>query len=153
MNVLTRISLLVCALATALVLAGGASAKGPIAATITGPGLLTPLKLSYANAPTRDAMQKLTADGYFFQQAFNGGARATKPPGSLGPRYLVVLALPGPGGTGSLRQYLYPYASAGAVTFMTKGQRFWDSRRTRGGWSRGSHALTEALLAVGLPAR
>jgi hypothetical protein len=125
---------LVAVLGMSLVLAGAASAKGPIAATITGPGLDTPLKLSYRSTETRDAMGKLTSDGDFFRQAFtafNGGSPAKRPPaGSLGPRYLVIYTVPGPRGNSFLRQQLYPFTDVGAVTFMAKGQRFWGTRRT-----------------------
>ena len=156
MRVLNRILLLVAALGMSLVLAGAASAKGPIAATITGPGLDSPLKLSYRSIEFRDAMAKLTQDGDFFRQAFTSMAArsaASRPPaGRLGPRYLVVYTVPGPRGTSFLRQHLYPYAAAGAVTFMPKGQRFWGTERTRGGWSRGSRALADALVTAGLPA-
>lgn len=156
MNVRTSILLFVSALWMSLVLAGAAIAKGPVAATITGPGLVTPLKLSYRSTESRAAMGKLTSDGDFFRQAFtafNGGSPARRPPaGSLGPRYLVVYTVPGPRGNSFLRQHLYPYTDVGAVTFMAKGQRFWGTRRTRGGWSRGSQALTDSLVDAGLPA-
>lgn len=155
MNMRTRILLFVSALGMSLVLAGAASAKGPVAATITGPGLATPLKLSYRSAETSGAMGKLTSDGNFFGQAFTAfgpGTSPRRPAGTLGPRYLVVYTVPGPRGNSSLRQQLYPFADVGAVTFMKKGQRFWGTRRTRGGWSRGSPALTDSLVAAGLPA-
>lgn len=156
MNVRTRVLLVVSVLAMSLVLAGAATAKGPVAATITGPGLATPLKLSYRNAESRSAMGKLTSDGNFFGQAFTAftgpSSTARRPAGALGLRYLVVYTVPGPRGNSYLRQQLYPFADAGAVTFMAKGQRFWGTRRTRGGWSRGSQALTDTLVAAGLPA-
>jgi hypothetical protein len=156
MNIPTRIALFAAALGMSLVLAGAAGAKGPIAATISGPELASPLKLSYRNTESRDAMAKLTSDGDFFRQAFtsfNGGPARARPAGPLGPRYLVVYTVPGPRGNSFLRQHLYPYAAVGAVTFMAKGQRFWGTRRTRGGWSRGSRALTDVLIAAGLPPR
>jgi len=156
MNVLARVFLFVAGLAMSLALAGAASAKGPIAATITGPGLVTPLRLSYMSTESRDTMGELTADGNFFHQAFtafNGGSPSkVRPAGALGLRYLVVYKMPGPSGNSYLRQSLYPFTKAGAVTFMAKGQRFWGSRRTRGGWSRGSQSLTDALVESGLPA-
>jgi hypothetical protein len=157
MRGLNSILPLVAALGVSLVLAGSASAKGPIAAAITGPGLASPLQLSYRSAESRDAMAKLTEDGDFFRQAFTsmparpGAAR--RPAGALGPRYVVVYVVPGPNGNSRLRQHLYPYAAAGAVTFMPRGQRFWGTRRTRGGWSRGSRALADALVEAGLPAQ
>jgi hypothetical protein len=151
----TRIALFLSAFALVLLFASAANAKGPVAAKITGPGLTAPLKLSYLSTRSRASMGKLTSDGEFFGQAFTGaGGRVPvqRPPaGSLGPRYLVVYTVPGPNGDSLLRQSLYPYADAGAVTFMAKGQRFWGTRRTRGGWSRGSRALTDALVQAGLP--
>ena len=71
--------------------------------------------------------------------------------GSLGPGYLVVYTVPGPNGNSFLRQRLYPFTSAGAVTFMAKDQRYWGTRHTRGGWSRGSMALRDSLVQAGLP--
>jgi hypothetical protein len=152
MNLRMTILLFVAALGMSLVLTGAATAKGPVAATITGPGLVTPLKLSYRNTQSRNAMGKLTSDGDFFRQAFGGSPATGRPLGSLGPRYLVIYTVPGPSGNSFLRQHLYPYADAGAVTFMAKGQPFWGTRRTRGGWSRGSQALTDSLVGAGLPA-
>lgn len=139
-------------LAVSLAFAGDALAKGPDAATITGPGLTTPLTLNYRTPALRQTMQRLTTDGDFFRQAFGPTTSRARPASELGPRYVVVYRVPGPNGNSWLRQALYPYATRGAVTNMTRGQRFWGTRRTRGGWSPSSPALTAVLVAAGLPA-
>jgi hypothetical protein len=144
-------ALLAATIAASLALAGDALAKGPDAAVITGPDLPSPLTLSYRDAARRATMAKLTTDGDFFRQAFGPASTRPRPDVALGPRYVVVYRVPGPNGNSYLRQSLYPYASGGAITFMAKGQRFWGTRRTRGGWSRPSPSLFTALLEAGLP--
>lgn len=138
-------------LALSLGYAGDALAKGPDAATITGPGLTRPLALNYRVPALRQTLGRLTGDGGFFRQARGPRLSLVRPAGDLGPRYVVVYRVPGPGGNSWLRQSLYPYAPEGAITNMTPGQRFWGTWRTRGGWSSSSPALTAALVAAGLP--
>jgi hypothetical protein len=142
----------------ALVLPGAAFAKGPTAATITGPGLEQPLKLgggphALANG---SPMQVLMMRGGFFQVAWGTQPRrtlATSPTDDLGPRYEVVYLVPGPSGRDDrIRQELYPHAKGGPVTYTFPDQRFFDTRRTLGGWFRARPVLTTALVDAGLPA-
>jgi hypothetical protein len=74
---------------------------------------------------------------------------AAKPRGNLGPRYLVVYRLPGPGTTSLIRQELYPYAAT-PVSRMPR-QRFWQTRTAPGGWYRWGPGLKTALVKAGLP--
>jgi hypothetical protein len=141
----------------ALVLPAGAFAKGPTAATITGPGLAKPLKLgggphALANG---SPMQVLMMRGGFFQVAWGTQPRRTRakrPTKELGPKYDVVYVVPGPSGQDDrIRQELYPHAQGGPVTYTPAGQRFFDSRRTHGGWFRADSRLRTVLVAAGLP--
>jgi hypothetical protein len=49
-------------------------------------------------------------------------------------------------------QLVYPYAKAGAVTYMKPGQPFWNTERAHGGWFRASARLKRMLVRAGLPA-
>jgi NADPH-dependent 2,4-dienoyl-CoA reductase/sulfur reductase-like enzyme len=78
---------------------------------------------------------------------------ASRPSGSLGPRYKVVYIVPGPNDIPSrVVQFVYPYAKPVALTFMRPGQPFWEGETTHGGWFRASPGLKRMLVRAGLPA-
>jgi len=134
-------------------LPGPASAKGPSDATITGPGLNSPLKFSGGGeGGSNTALGALVSWGGFFPQTFGqepDPLLASRPTGLLGPRYDVTYVVPGPS-TDELRQQLYPYAVGGVLTYMEPNQKLWD-QRTRGGWYRGNPELKSTLVEAGLP--
>jgi hypothetical protein len=75
---------------------------------------------------------------------------ASAPEGNLGPKYSVEYTVPGPdGGTQTIRQDAYPYATPYSVTYMKAGQAIFDMK-THGGWFTDSR-LKEILVAHGLP--
>ena len=155
---LLRLLTLACLCTTFAVSPLAAHAKGPSAASVSGPGLSTPIRLSGVGEPTggTGALGVLTIDGGFFATTFGGQTPDRrlpgKPAGDLGPRYVVDFTVPGPESSADhIRQDLYPYASGGPVTFTPPGQRFFSSRRTAGGWYRGSDSLRQILVASGLP--
>jgi hypothetical protein len=140
----------------ALALPAAALAKGPTEALISGPGLAKPLKLGGPGGWTDGSpMAELTSRAGFFQVVWGGqpGQTLTKSPTKdLGPRYRVVYVVPGPSGTNDrIHQDLYPFAKGGALTYTPRGQRFFDTRRTLGGWFRVVPPLTATLVAAGLP--
>ena len=146
--------------AVALVAASGASAKGPDQAIVTGPGLEDQDgRIVFASGGgdpgggTR--FMAFVESGGFFQQTFGQSpdpTSKTRPKGDLGPRYDVVYRVPGPnGGTATLHQSVYPFASIGSVTYMPPGQSFFDGQKTHGGWFAGSPTLKETLVSAGLP--
>jgi hypothetical protein len=138
---------------TALVLATAAAAKGPSAATISGPGLAAPLAIGgVGEGDTSTDLGVLVADGGFFPQVFSQvpSPLLLAQPANLGERYVVTYTMPGPT-TATLSQDLYPYAEGGPVTYMRAGQTFWDTERTVGGWYRGTGRLKAMLMRVGLP--
>ena len=75
---------------------------------------------------------------------------ATRPVGTLGPRYRVTYVVPGPNGIRSrVVQDVYPFAKPTPLTYMRPGQLYWGKRQTLGGWYR-THALARALARGGL---
>jgi hypothetical protein len=149
--------LLPLAAALALLAPGAAAAKGPSAATISGPGLRHAIAINgYGEGDPTSPLGILVTDGGFFPQVFGQTPDRTfraMPSGRLGARYTVVYKVPGPDGVSTLRQQLYPYAKRGPVTYMRAGQTFWDINSTHGGWYRGSTRLKQMLVKAGLPAR
>jgi hypothetical protein len=160
-----RLPLLLLAGSLALaLLPATAAAKGPIEASIDGPGLHEPLRIgdedewSGRELAAGSPLMRLAESLGFFPAAF-GAANASqmlpgRPKGVLGPRYLVTYVVPGPEGVEDvLRQDLYPYAAAGLVSYMPQGQRFFGSRETAGGWFVAPTNFKSELVAAGLPAR
>lgn len=147
-----RLSVLLIA-ALALLLPAGAAAKGPSAATITGPGLAAPLAITgLGEGDTASDLGVLVMDGGFFPQTFGSSPDPLlrTAPSDLGARYVVTYAVPGPV-EATLEQELYPFAARGPVTYMRPGQSFWGDQRTHGGWYRGTPQLKAMLLRAGVP--
>jgi hypothetical protein len=149
--------LLPLAAALALIAPGVAAAKGPSAATISGPGLKHAIAINgYGEGDASSPLGILVTQGGFFQQAYQqtpSMTTAARPQRRLGPRYKVTYTLPGPSNESKLRQDLYPYATGGPVTYMAPGQTFWETNSTPGGWFRGTGQLKRMLVKAGLPAR
>jgi hypothetical protein len=142
----------------AMILATPAQAKGPVAATIDGPGTGGGISLGGNGEPGSGApLGNLSDQAGLFPAAFGqtpDPMLAERPKGDLGPRYTVTYRLPGPnGGESTIRQDLYPYARNGPVTYTAPGQRFFGTERTRGGWFQASPELKDTLVKAGLPAR
>jgi hypothetical protein len=157
---------LVLAAGLALVAVSAGHAKGPIQASIEGPGLGSPIEVGDRDnfgeegaLAAHQPIMVLAEEAGFFRAAFGAaagdGAKPVldrRPSGELGPRYVVTYLVPGPEGQeDDLLQHLYPYAAAGPVSYMPPGQPFFGWRKTTGGWYRGGPALREALFAAGLP--
>jgi hypothetical protein len=140
----------------ALAATGTASAKGPSAASLTGPGLDHAVRIAgYGEGGTGTPLGALVQYGGFFPQVFGGSpdpATRTRPPGDLGPRYRVVYRVPGGQPRASvIVQDVYPYAKPRPVTYMRAGQRFWGSMHTKGGWVVSEAGMKAALVKAGLP--
>src|SRR5262249_7237820 len=86
------------ALALAAVLAGAASAKGPAAVTITGPGLDDPIVLrGNAEGGATSRIGRIVQFGGWFPQAFGQVPDSTTkqaPTKRLGPRYVALWVVP-----------------------------------------------------------
>jgi hypothetical protein len=133
----------------AALLAPAALAKGPSEASITGPGLNKTITFKGMGDSS-----KLTEYAGFFPSAFGQSPDPMlqgRPAGKLGPKYTIRYVVPGPySKTYRLRQDLYPYATAGAVTYLKPGQPLFDSK-TIGGWYPAGDTLKRMLVRAGLP--
>jgi hypothetical protein len=139
----------------ALAATAPASAKGPSAASLTGPGLdhAVPIAGEGEMGPGTP-LGALVQFGGFFPQVFGQTPDPTtraRPEGDLGPRYRVVYRVPGPSGVSTIIQDVYPYARPSAVTHLRAGRRFWGGMRTHGGWYVSGARLKAALVKAGLP--
>jgi hypothetical protein len=151
---MSRRFLLPAVIATAaLLVPATATAKGPSEATITGPGLSSPIKFTGNGEGGSGPFGLLVSYGGFFPQTFGQSpdpVLRARPSMALGPRYHVTYVVPGPS-TDSLEQDLYPYAVYGPVTYMEPGQKFWGDQKTHGGWYRAAPQLKDTLIEAGLP--
>jgi hypothetical protein len=147
---------LVAAAVVALALPASATAKGPVSASISGPGLNRTLAIEGNGEGPGTALGTLASASGFFPQMFGQSpdpTLASRPRATLGPRYTAVYVVPGPNDVQSrVVQYIYPYAKPFALTFMKPGQRFWNGRKAHGGWYRASVRLKAVLVRAGLPA-
>jgi hypothetical protein len=136
----------------AALLAPAALAKGPSAASVTGPGLGK--AVSVKGTEESGALGDLTQYSGFFPAAFGQQPDPMlhgRPAGKLGPRFTIRYLVPGPNSERfRITQDLYPYAKGGALTYTKPGQRIFDMR-TRGGWYLGGPALKQTLVRAGLP--
>ena len=136
-------------LLAAAVLAPAALAKGPSAASITGPGLDHAVAVKGTEAS--GLLGDLTQYSGFFPASFGQepSPLLARRPGNLGPRYTIHYLVPG-GAIFHLTQDVYPYARGGAVTYMKPGQLIFGMH-SRGGWYRGGAVLKQTLVRAGLP--
>ena len=133
-----------------------AAAKGPSEASVNGPGLGHSLPVNGdGESGTGTPLGSLAQFSGFFPQVFQqfpDSTTKTRPPGNLGLRYTVVYRVPGPYGTSTIVQDVYPYAKPLPVTHMRVGQPFWNGSQTHGGWFVSSAALKMTLVKAGLSA-
>ena len=146
----------VAALGLALALPSAAAAKGPASASISGPGLDRNLAVrGQGEMGPGTPLGMLVDQGGFFAQMYGQTPKptlATRPKGTLGPRYRIVYVVPGPNSTESrVVQLFYPFATPVPLTYMKPGQSFWSTRQTVGGWYRGTGRLKAMLVRAGLP--
>ncbi|MDP9296906.1 MAG: hypothetical protein M3O88_09475 [Actinomycetota bacterium] len=139
-------------LAGLTMLGPSALAKGPSQAVITGPGLSAPLSLREPGSKTigQELANMVQLSG-FFSEAFGGKARGHRPSGELGPRYMVTYTMSDINPPATLTQYIYPFADAGPVTTMARGQTFWGTQHTPGGWFGAKGKLKTFLMGLGVP--
>ena len=143
------------ALAAGRTRAAAALAKGPLEATVSGPGLEGAVSVrGDGEGATGTPLGRLVESAGFFPLAFGqepDPTTATRPKGDLGPAYTVRFGVPGPDGKDStLIQTTYPYANP-PVLYMAPGQRFFGGQRTHGGWLLAADGLKPLLVELGLP--
>ena len=135
--------------------AGPAMAKGPDQATITGPGIDTPIVVTWGEPGSGDLSSLADGSGIFVVMFSPTGSdpqlRSEPPAGELGPKYEISYRVPDGTPTGSaVRQDLYPQASGGPVTYTASGQAAYGGR-TAGGWFQAPASFTAVLQTLGLP--
>ncbi|NUT37116.1 MAG: hypothetical protein HOV79_29005 [Hamadaea sp.] len=148
------------AVAAAIVIATAtpAAAKGADQATITGPGLATPIVLGVEGEPGSGSGLGLLSEGSgLFAAMFGSGAGGDltdqQPTTALGPKYEIAYRVPGARPQPDIvKQELYPFADGGPVTFTRAGQASIGGS-TRGGWYRAPASLSGALATMGIPAQ
>jgi hypothetical protein len=156
------LAMLVLALLLAVV-PTAAQAKGASAATISGggPGGLPggPIAIKGDGEPGSGSdLSSLAEDAGMWALLFEGGppgavAAAPTPAAQRGPRYTITWTFPNGAGTeDQVRQFVWPYAAGGPVTYLAPGQKVLDTR-TEGGWYKASDALRTSLIGLGLPNR
>ena len=147
---------LLAAALVALVLPALATAKGPVGATLSGPGLEDPLTFRGDGEGPGTGLGNLATSSGFFAQMFGqtpDPTFASRPSGVLGPRYKILYTVPGPNDIQSrVVQFVYPYAKPVVITYMKPGQPFWHTERAHGGWYRASARLKRVLVRAGLRA-
>ena len=146
----------------ALVAPPSALAKGPISATISGPGGGDGSGgggISIGGdgeGGNSTPLGRLVESAGFFPAAFGqtpDPTSAQRPAGDLGPKYVIRYRVPGPNNDeATIVQDVYPYAERGAVTYTKPGQPFFTTERTHGGWFTGGDELQQVLVDSGLPA-
>jgi hypothetical protein len=132
----------------ALALPTAASAKGPVSASIEGPGTGGGIKLTGGGENFGTTLGNLAQYAGFFPAAFGqepSPMLGARPQGDLGPRYTITYEIPG-----EIKQYVYPYASPPA-TYMPPGQDLYGADATKGGWFRADEQLKTTLVSAGLP--
>ena len=147
----------VAALAVLLV-AGPVAAKGADQATITGPGISTPIVVGGDGEPgSGEGLGQLEDASGLFVAMFgpeSSGAMSlssTVPAGSLGPKYEITYRVPGGNPKpDTLRQDAYPLAAAGPVTFTPAGQPVLGTKTT-GGWYHTPDTFRPLLTSLGVP--
>ena len=150
-----RLLLFAAALGAALLLPALSAAKGPDRAWISGPGLSHPVTIDGDGESGPTPLGILAGEGGLFAQMYGAtgpGTLRARPKTKLGPRYQVSYRVPGPDGGSTVQQDLYPYAARSPVSYMSRGQTFWGTQSTLGGWFRGTSSLKQMLVQAGLPA-
>jgi hypothetical protein len=122
-----------------------ASAKGPTAIEITGPGFDEVLRLDRDSANTSH-MQMLMETLYGPPPAYRAA-----PTEQLGPRYLVTFTMPWPEGDEAIRQHVYPFADGGPLVRTPRGQTLYGEEQASG-WQRVDEPLDSLLVSLGAPA-
>jgi hypothetical protein len=127
-----------------------ADAKGAKDVTVSGPGLAMPIRLDNGGDFGGSANRLWQASGLLVQTPDRVTPNVPQK-GALGPRYLATFQwLVGPQETAPIRQELYPFADAGAVSYTPPRQRGLHVS-SRSGWYRAGPELTLLLVAAGVP--
>jgi len=134
--------------------AGGAAAKGPDQARVSGPGIDQPIAVRPHDSPSIGRrMASLIESSGIMDQLWCRSCHdlsSNQPTADLGPMYVVryrVASLIG-GPTRWVEQHAYPFAQPHPMTYVAPGQLFWH-QRTAGGWYEAGPKLRHLLVGLG----
>jgi len=140
-----------------LLTATPAAAKGADQATITGPGISAPIVVGGDGEPgsSTNLGQLAESSGLFAAMfgsdaSFGAQLTATKPTGSLGPRFTVSYRVPDSPKPDIVTQDLYPLAAGGPVTYTAGGQPALGTKTTAG-WYHAPGSFRALLTSIGVP--
>jgi len=139
----------------ALAFPAAAVAKGPDAATVSGPGLSGQVPIGGIGRVTTARSSAVSSRTAATSRRSSGSPLTDDrhaAEGDLGPGYTVTYRVPGPTGKSTIRQIVYPFAKPAPVTYMESDQPFWDGQKTHGGWYVAAAQVKDVLGKVGLPA-
>ena len=150
------LALIVISVVTVLLEASPAMAKGPSDGVITGPGLAEPIMLREPGAKTIGVdLANMIEESGFFEGVWGGDPDRLRrpPPGDLGPRYTITYSMTMSRRlSGTITQFVFPYAEPLPITHIPAKQRFWGSSETVGGWFVAGNRFRTTLIGLGLPA-
>jgi hypothetical protein len=137
------------------------AAKGPVEATITGPGIDEPIVLDgRADVTLQDGkLIALTNAVAFWELAYfedNSPQRpqaisAEAPTAELGPEFIATVIHAGPGGLAEVVVYLYPDAVGGPLAYVEPDVAIAEMRAvTTGGWYAAPTSLSDLLEGYGV---
>ena len=148
---------LIVAALLALALPTVATAKGPVSAFISGPGLQRGLEISGDGETVGTPLGNLANASGFFAQMFGQSPDptfATRPSGKLGLRYKVVYVLPRTERhLESRRPARLSLCAAACAHVHEAGAGVLRHRAESRGWYRASPALKRMLVRAGLAAK
>lgn len=138
-----------------------AAAKGPVEATITGPGIDEPIVLDGRAAVTLQdgKLIALTNAIAFWELVYAEedsphrpqDITAEAPTTQLGPEFIATVTHAGPGGLAEVRVYLYPDAVGGPLAYVEPDATIREMRAvTTGGWYAVPTDLSDLLEGYGV---
>lgn len=137
-------------------LAGAASAalaKGPLEATVEGPGLDGPIAVSGTSGMAGSTFGHLVELTGFWQLLFDGDAPGVggliegPPTKQLGAEYTITWDL----GDTAIRQVVYPFAEGGPLSYIDPAVALEWSGESAGGWFAAESALIDHMAGYGVP--
>ena len=138
-------------LAFTLMAAAPASAKGASGLEVVWQGEATEVEVTWE---TSGDMVRLTDAVVVYHLVFGDEHVIGDPPsGRLGPAVVLRWRYPKFASQtefSTIRQYLWPWAEQGPVTYLPPGQPFLAEDFTTGGWARASNRALDRFEAVGL---
>jgi hypothetical protein len=143
------------AVALVVLVPESASAKGPVAVRITGPGLTNAIVIDADS--DQPLFRVLDGSGLWHQLGnldVDGDQLAGMPAGDLGTKFRLRWSVPYLGATRRddvFVQYVYVRPGAAALVFTPPGQHAYGGLAAPGGWFRTRPSFSRVLESIGVP--